>query len=192
MLLLRTRKRTKALSTGFGSEISPDTIRAAQEGRRDAQRVIFEVFQRPVLTLLRGLCREPELARDLAQDVFVQAFAKLNQLRETSAFGGWLKQLTLNTAFAYFRRPTNQNHSIEDEAESESDDWHSQADWLSRVDDIEALFSVLNDEERLIVWLFVVEDYTHQELAEQFAISATAVRQRYHRALQKLKDRSQS
>ncbi|HET8816482.1 MAG TPA: sigma-70 family RNA polymerase sigma factor [Pseudidiomarina sp.] len=180
------------MNTGFGSDISPDTIRAAQEGRRDAQRVIFEVFQRPVLTLLRGLCKEPELARDLAQDVFVQAFAKLNQLREASAFGGWLKQLTLNTAFAYFRRPTNQNNSIEDEPEVETDDWQSQADWLSRVDDIETLLNALSDDERLLVWLFVVEDYSHQELAEYMNISATAVRQRYHRALQKLKDRSSS
>lgn len=180
------------MNTGFGSDISPDTIRAAQEGRRDAQRVIFEVFQRPVLTLLRGLCKEPELARDLAQDVFIQAFAKLSQLREVTAFGGWLKQLTIHTAFAYFRRPTNQNFSSDDEPESASEDWHSQADWLSQVADMESLLSVLSDDERLLVWLFVVEDYSHQELAQQFDISATAVRQRYHRALQKLKDRSKS
>lgn len=180
----------KALKSGFGSDISPDTIRAAQTGRRDAQRMIFEVFQRPVLSLLRGLCNDPELARDLAQDVFVQAFAKVDQLRDAAAFGGWLKQLALNTAFAHFRRPTNQQKPLENEPETVTTDWHSQADWLSQVADVGTLLKVLDDDERLLVWLFVVEDYSHQELADQFGISATAVRQRYHRALQKLRDRS--
>ncbi|KFZ32093.1 hypothetical protein IDSA_05325 [Pseudidiomarina salinarum] len=178
------------MNTGFGTALDSQVVRHAQQGRRDAQRQLFETFQRAVLSSLTGLCRDRELARDLAQDVFIQAFDKLPQLRDPAAIGGWLKQLTVRTALAHFRRPQLLVSEPEDMPEPDARDWLSQADWLSQQDDIKALLSILDDHERQLVWLYLVEEYTHTELAELFSVPAATIRQRYHRALQKLKQRS--
>ncbi|MDX1706413.1 sigma-70 family RNA polymerase sigma factor [Pseudidiomarina sp.] len=178
------------MTTGFGTALDTDIVRRAQQGRRDAQRQLFETFQRAVLSSLTGLCRDSELARDLAQDVFIQAFDKLPQLREPAAIGGWLKQLTIRTALAHFRRPQLVVSEPEAMPEPDARDWLSQTDWLTQQDDIEQLLSILDDHERQLVWLYLVEEYNHTELAELLGLPAATVRQRYHRALQKLKQRS--
>lgn len=46
--------------------------------------------------LLRRLCRDHAFADDLAQQAFLAAWQKLDQLRVPAAFGGWLRQLAVN------------------------------------------------------------------------------------------------
>lgn len=171
---------------GFGTPIAASIIRQAQQGRRDAQRQIFETFQSVVLTSLIGLCRDPELARDLAQDVFLQAFSKVKQLRDSAAFGGWLKQITVNTALAHFRKQQGLTFTSDEPLELVADEQFQQADWLSQCDDIQQLMQCLSNAEQQLVWLYLVEEYSHAELATLYAVPAATIRQRYHRALKKL------
>ena len=171
---------------GFGTPIAARIIWQAQQGRRDAQRELFEAFQHIVLTSLIGICRNTDVARDLAQDVFIQVFAKLHQLRDTSAFGGWLKQLTVNTALAHLRKQPWQSLPTDEHENAITEIDYQQADWLSRCDDIDQLMQCLTAAEQQLVWLYLVEDYSHQQLAEMYALPAATIRQRYHRALKKL------
>src|ERR1700732_4463494 len=50
--------------------------------------------------LLRRLCRNPALADDLAQQVFLQAWRSLPGLRSVTAFGAWLRRLALHARLA--------------------------------------------------------------------------------------------
>lgn len=176
---------------GFAQQVAQDVIDGAQQGRRDSQRVLFEIFQPAVQRLLVGMCREQELARDLTQDVFLTAFQKISQLRDPKALGGWLKQLTVNTALSHFRKPQHVVGEVAENAELDAQDWLSQSDWLTQLDNIEQLLAQLEDHEYQLIWLYLVEGYQHEELAEMFATTAIVIRQRYHRALKKLKERSQ-
>jgi RNA polymerase sigma-70 factor (ECF subfamily) len=179
------------LGQGFGQQLAKDVIDGAKQGRRDSQRVLFETFQPAVQRLLLGMCRDQELARDLTQDVFLQAFQKIAQLRDAKALGGWLKQLTVNSALSYFRRPHQASGTTDDGPEVEAQDWLSQSDWLTQLDNIEQLLAQLDDHEYQLIWLYLVEGYQHDELADMFDTTAVVIRQRYHRALKKLKERSQ-
>lgn len=176
---------------GFGQQLAKDVIDGVKHGRRDSQRMFFETYQPAVQRLLLGMCRDQEVARDLTQDVFLQAFQKLQQLRDDNALGGWLKQLTVNTALSHFRRPQYSASETEAAIELDAQDWLSQSDWLTQLDTIEQLLAGLDDHENQLIWLYLVEGYQHEELAEMFATTAVVIRQRYHRALKKLKERSQ-
>lgn len=170
--------------TGFGCALSPTIFHQALGGKSQAQRVIFETFKPAVLRTLMGLCHDRELARDLAQDVFIQAFRKIHQIRNPQAFGGWLKQLTIRTALAEFRRQQPQVSSeLPDIADTS---WHNMADWLTQLDDIDRLINQLETQERTIVWLFLGEGYSHEEIAELMQQPSATIRQRYRRALIKL------
>lgn len=169
---------------GFGKELDAAVFKAAIAGRESAQRILFETYKTAVLRTLMGLCHDRELARDLAQDVFLKAFRKLHQIREPEALGGWLKQLTIHTALAEFRQRKPQ---AEIELEHQVDiSWHAMADWLTQLDDIEQLINQLADHERMLVWLYVGEGYSHDEIAELLHEQPSTIRQRYRRALQKL------
>ncbi|SFR37829.1 RNA polymerase sigma-70 factor, ECF subfamily [Pseudidiomarina maritima] len=174
-------------NSGFGQVTDEMTLAAAASGQLRAQKIIFERYKNAVLRTLIGLCHDRDLARDLAQDAFLQAFSKLHQVRNYRAFGGWLKQLTIRTALSYFRaQPPVSDTFQEDTIESEQ--WSTQADWLIQLRDIETLIAQLNNQERLTVWLYLGEGYNHEEIAELLDEQAATVRKRYQRALAKLHD----
>ncbi|WP_157980788.1 RNA polymerase sigma factor [Pseudidiomarina marina] len=171
--------------SGFGQLTDEVTLAAAAGGKTRAQQIIFNRYKNAVVRTLVGLCHDRELARDLAQDVFLQAFTKLHQLRNHQALGAWLKQLTIRTALSYFRAQPPTAEPIEEEF-VDSNDWSAQADWLIQLRDIETLIAQLNDNERLAVWLYLGEGYNHEEIAELLNEQASTVRKRYQRALAKL------
>lgn len=178
------RTDLKPTQCGFGCDISPTLLKAAVSGKQQAQRVIFETFKPAVLRSLLGLCHDRELARDLAQDVFIQTFRKLHQVRKPEAFGGWLKQLTIRTGLAHLRQLKSQLPL--EHIEMVDSGWHSMADWLTQLDDMSHLINQLQALERSIVWLHVVEGYSHEEIAQLLEQTPANIRQRYRRALLKL------
>lgn len=174
-------------NSGFGQLTDEVTLAAAASGQSRAQKIIFERYKNAVVRTLIGLCHDRELARDLAQDAFLQAFSKLHQVRNARSFGGWLKQLTIRTALSHFRARPPATETIQEEM-VDSAQWSPQADWLIQLRDIETLIAQLNDHERLTVWLYLGEGYNHEEIAELLNEQGATVRKRYQRALTKLHD----
>ena len=65
------------LSPPLTSLTDEELVGEAVRGTAEAYRILVERFQRPVLSLIRRLVRDPELAEDLAQESFVRAFQSL-------------------------------------------------------------------------------------------------------------------
>lgn len=73
-------------------------VEAAQAGDRDAFGELVTRFEGMVFaTALRRLGDHGE-AQELAQEVFVKAMQKLEQLKAPAAFGGWLRSITVRMA----------------------------------------------------------------------------------------------
>ena len=70
-----------------------DLVRAAQAGDRDAFGLLFERYRGAIVAQAMRRVKTADEAEELAQDVFVQAMQKLDQLRVPEAFGGWLRRI---------------------------------------------------------------------------------------------------
>ncbi len=70
-----------------------DLVRAVQAGDRDAFGILFERYRSTIVMLAMRRVRNADEAEELAQDVFIQALQKIDQLRVPEAFGGWLRQI---------------------------------------------------------------------------------------------------
>ncbi|MEX0824585.1 MAG: sigma-70 family RNA polymerase sigma factor [Pirellulaceae bacterium] len=68
-------------------------VRAAQAGDRDAFGELFERYRAGILAQAMRRMRNADEAEELAQDVFIQAMEKIDQLRVPEAFGGWLRRI---------------------------------------------------------------------------------------------------
>ena len=91
--------------TNTGAEIA-HLVRAAQAGDGDAFGALVERFERTVFAIAMRRLRSYADAEELTQDVLLQAFTKLDQLREPAAFGGWLRSITVRMAInRAVRRP---------------------------------------------------------------------------------------
>ncbi len=72
-----------------GSPGTAELVQRAQAGDRAAFAVLYREFARTVHGIALATCGEDD-ADDLVQDVFVQAFQRLTEVRDPRAFAGWL------------------------------------------------------------------------------------------------------
>ncbi|MEP7311939.1 MAG: sigma-70 family RNA polymerase sigma factor [Pseudomonadota bacterium] len=110
--------------------------------------------------LLRRFCGDAALADDMAQQVFVQAWTRLGTLRAPGAFGGWLKQIAVNTWLAHLRRRPPEFAMAGAEFASSG-----VAHDPSLAIDLDSLLARLNPDERVAVVLAYAEGLTHPEIA---------------------------
>lgn len=76
-----------------------DLVGAAQSGDAAAQGALYERYQDSCIALAFRLLGNRDEAEELVQDVFIHAFARLDQLRVLEAFGGWLRQIVRRMAY---------------------------------------------------------------------------------------------
>lgn len=75
-----------------------DWVVRAQAGDRDAMEALFVHFQRSVQAIAFRRLGNWDEAQELSQDVFIQAFRRLDQLQTPAAFGGWIRMITQRLA----------------------------------------------------------------------------------------------
>lgn len=167
--------------------MTDDLVRAAQRGHLPALKLLYQQYANSVLRRVTGMLGSVEDGRDLTQEIFIKAFEKLPELQNVAAFAGWLKQLSSRMAIDQLRRQSDWAEPDVLALIEAPDDWVQACDLLTQLDDVEELLRVLSKSERALVWLFAVEGYRHDELAALMAMSEVAVRQRYRRAIVKLK-----
>ena len=110
--------------------------------------------------MLRRFCGNAALADDLAQQVFIQAWSRLATLRAPGAFGGWLKQIAVNTWLAHLRRQPPESRFA-----ASAGELHGVEQDPALALDLDSLLRRLNPDERVAVVLAYAEGLTHPEIA---------------------------
>jgi RNA polymerase sigma-70 factor (ECF subfamily) len=73
-------------------------IARAQTGDRTAFGELVQRFHPAVYAVALARLRDPNEATELAQEVFIHAMTKIDQLRDPHCFVGWLRQITVRMA----------------------------------------------------------------------------------------------
>ena len=87
-----------ATMTGHVSQASTEAeiVAAAQQGDHEAFRLLVDQQQGRVHALCMRILRDPEWARDAAQEAFLKAYRNIRRFEGRSAFGTWMYRLTYN------------------------------------------------------------------------------------------------
>jgi RNA polymerase sigma-70 factor (ECF subfamily) len=122
------------------------------------------------------------------QESFLEAFRRLDTYREESSFGSWLKKIVVHKAIDELRK-TRELVSM-DELDVEIADSTDEEDFMlvlsSRVEEIRKAIHFLPDSYRVILSLYLLEGYDHEEISQVLGISYNLSRTRYSRARKKL------
>lgn len=128
-------------------------------------------------------------AEDMMQEAFLDAFRKIASFKGESTFGAWLKRIVVNKCLNQIKRNKLQYSSIQDEREvlalPEEDD-NAQMDY--KVEEVREGIRQLPEGYRVIISLYLLEGYDHEEIGQVLNISASTSRSQYTRAKVKLKD----
>ncbi|HPF71735.1 MAG TPA: sigma-70 family RNA polymerase sigma factor, partial [Candidatus Krumholzibacteria bacterium] len=80
------------------------TIRRCKRGEEPAFQEILDRYRGPIYNLCYRMARNPEDARDLAQEVFIKVFSLLDRFDEDYAFSSWLFRIATNHCIDHLRR----------------------------------------------------------------------------------------
>ncbi len=109
-----------------------------------------------------------EEATEIINDAFLKIFNKLDTYTIENSFNGWLRRVVINTALDYYRKnKKHYNHlSLEHDTASHND----VVDQMN-YEDISKLVMNLSPVYRTIFNLYVIDGYSHKEIAEIMNIS---------------------
>lgn len=79
-------------------------IRATCAGSPDAFGALVERYRAPLVRLAYGFTHDREEAKDIAQDVFLRAFRRLDDFRQERPFARWLYVIARNASLCVIRR----------------------------------------------------------------------------------------
>jgi RNA polymerase sigma-70 factor (ECF subfamily) len=157
-----------------------DTIRAVAAGDRDAFSRLYTDYVRMVHAILLGRVPRRDVD-DLVQDVFITAYTRIRELRDATAFGGWLAAIARNRATDHLRQTREQ---VELPAELPGGD-PIEADTMAVLDVIRKLPEAYR--ETLLMRL--VEGLSGAEIAERSGLTPASVRVNLHRGMKLLREK---
>ena len=85
-------------------ELDLERVKAAQAGDRAAFDELVERHKDIVYAVAYRFARDPDLALDLSQDVFIRAYRGIKSFRGKSSFSTWLYRIAMNTCIDYTRK----------------------------------------------------------------------------------------
>jgi len=158
-------------------------VELAQNNDSRAYEKLYQLHVGRVFAQCVRLCKDRDMAEDLTQEAFVQAWRKLSSFRGDSAFGSWLYRIATNTTISYLRKQTPFSNSMDIDDVPEPAYRETSDEQIG----LETAISELPDGARAVFVLYSLEGYTHDEIAKLLGIAQGSSKAQLHRARQLLK-----
>ena len=175
-------------------------VAAAVQGSEHAFQTLVERYQRPVFSLVVRMVRDPGIAEDVTQEVFVKAWRALARYDPRRRFASWLFKIASNAAIDHLRRKQLPTTPIETGDPDKSsildrtpDERAESADTLVKRRELKAALeeaiAALRPEYRLVVLLRFKEELPYREIAEVTGMPLGTVKTNLRRARREIEDR---
>ena len=152
-----------------------DLVDGCRAGDQKAQFQIYKLYYKAMYNTSLRIVNDTMEAEDIMQESFLSAFEKIETYSGTVSFGAWLKKMV----FEDIRSHTGiRDESPEENVRSEEIE--------VKVEEVKKAIENLPDGYRVILSLYILEGYDHDEIAEILNISSSTSRSQLSRARQKL------
>ncbi|HEX6536363.1 MAG TPA: sigma-70 family RNA polymerase sigma factor [Gemmatimonadaceae bacterium] len=161
-------------------------IRRAIDGDERALRQLWSRYSPHIDAVVLRLAGDPDLAADIAQEVWIQIFRALPSYRGDAQFGTWAHRIAVNrtlNALRRIRRIGKREVEIEDDTAVVEED----SDRAFLAASIERAAARLPEGARTVFLLHDVEGYTHEDIARELGITTGASKSQLFKARAKLR-----
>ncbi|HMR92618.1 MAG TPA: RNA polymerase sigma factor [Chitinophagaceae bacterium] len=162
------------------STFSPVLLKQAAEGDNRAFKEIYDRIGGKMYSLCVRYAGNTGEAADLFQEGFVKLYRHLNTFRNEGSFEGWARRIFVTTCLDHIKKKKMQLSELTDAIPVVADN-HTGFDKLS-LDDMMNVVQDLPDGYRTIINLYIIEGYTHKEIAAMFGITESGSKSQLHKA----------
>ena len=159
------------------SLINADIERLIEQAKKK-DPVALDAIYRMYFPKMMGVCikivkEDKDMAKDLVHDAFVLAFASLDKLRNPERLGEWLTTIMRNVSLKYIERKDQVRHVPIDAISDKDSMWADTAaspEAIVNHQELLGLISQLPQGYGQVFRLFVIEGFSHKEIAEMLGI----------------------
>ncbi len=162
-------------------------LRQCRQQKRSAQHQVYHLFYNYAMSIARRYVSSCETAEEVVNDAFFKAFTKINLYEDTQPFRFWLRRIVINTVIDRLRSALHHGDMTQPWSEQYDTAMESSiVEDLTR-EQILAALDQLPPAYRTVFNLFVVDGFTHEEIAEILDISPGTSKSNLSRARQHLR-----
>ncbi len=161
-------------------------IDACVRNERWAQKRLYEEHYSQMMGVCLRYARNEHDALDILQEGFIKVFRNITKYQPGTTLAAWIRRIMVNTAIDYYRKNIRRRTEDLDTAyELKSTD----ADAISQCSEKEILEAVqqLTPAYRVVFNLYVIEGYSHKEIAELMEITESTSRSNLVKSRMKLR-----
>jgi RNA polymerase sigma-70 factor (ECF subfamily) len=164
--------------------ITQEELVRARAGDAAARARLYELFAPATFTLIRRLLGQRALCEDIFQDTMMLMFERLPQYRGEAPLGAWLRQIAISRCLMYLRSPWRRSRlSLEGmESADTTPLMLVTPGYRCEEIDVERALASLAPTARAVVWMYEVEGYSHEEIAQAFGRSVSFSKSQLARA----------
>ena len=171
--------------TDLYKETNSELINLCKSGKKEAFKELYNLYSKAMYNVCVRMLNNTNDAEDVLQESFISAFTHIHQYNQKASFGSWLKRIVINKCIDAIRErndnliPLNDKDIAVDEKMDEDVITYD-------VESVKNGIRQLPDGYRVIITLFLFEDYTHRMIADKLNISEGTSKSQYARARKKL------
>lgn len=159
-----------------------------RSGDAKAQKALFDALSPKMMAVCLRYMGNMEDAEDVLQDGFITLFTKIDSYQGAGSFEGWARKIFVNTALMHLRRTDALGLSDDiDEARSLFDQEATPVQKMG-YRELVRLISALPADARTVFNMYVVEGYSHKEIAKELGCTEATSRSKLQRARLKLQE----
>lgn len=162
-------------------------IQACVRRERWAQKVLYEEYYSKMMGVCLRYANDEEEALDIMHEGFIKVFKHISKYQPGTSLSAWIRRIMVNTSIDYYRK--NMRRRTED-IEQAYDLSATEADAISQCSEQEILAAIqeLTPAYRTVFNLYVIEGYSHREIADLMDITESTSRSNLVKARLKLKE----
>lgn len=166
--------------------IHQEIITQCKEGNQKAQFQLYKLYYKAMYSVSLRIVNNEMEAEDVMQEAFLNAFKKIETYKGEVSFGAWLKKIVVNRSLDYLKKRKVQFEEVNDRTTQIAD--YQMGTKEVDVNTIKTAIQNLPDGYRIVLSLYLIEGYDHEEISQILGITNSASRTQFLRAKNKLRE----
>lgn len=185
LLVFRMKNKKKKYEN-----LHQNLIEQCKKGNSQAQFEIYRLYYKAMFNTSLRIVNDTAEAEDTMQEAFLAAFEKLHTYAGEVSFGAWLKRIVINRSLDVLKKRQVSFEPLGKQVATQASEPanHTSKETQARVEQVKQAIGKLPDGYRVVLSLYLLEGYDHDEIAQILNITPSASRSQLTRAKRKLVD----
>ena len=171
-----------------GGSALEQLVPACRSGNRAAQKRLFDALAPKMMALCLRYVGDRPTAEDVLQEGFISLFSRLDSYSGAGSFEGWARRIFVNTALMHLRK--TDALKLSDDIGEARGLFSEEATPVQTIGyrELTGLIAKLPPDARTIFNMFVIEGYSHKEIAQTLGLNEATTRSKLQRARIRLQE----